>query len=102
MSSNSYLIDHENAMNDDRGMINNLEKIETVNEQDIKIKLTPGKDIILTIDSAVNGGVTYMRWDKKTCWKGAQLIYQANAAGGYDHKRNNFLCLPKDPQYFKF
>ena len=36
MSSNLYLIDHENAMNDDRGMINNLEKIETVNEQDIK------------------------------------------------------------------
>ena len=105
--SNLYPIDSENAMDiDGVGVLSNLEKAEkneeTVNKEDIHIKLEPGKNIILTIDGQGNGGVTYTIWGKITCPKGAELIYRGYAGGGfYNQKGNgaNFLCLPKDPQY---
>ena len=78
---------------------------ETANEQDVRIELTPGKDIILTIspDGPANGGgVTYTRWGKTTCRHGTERIYEGYVGGGwFNHKGNgaNYLCLPKDPQY---
>ena len=78
---------------------------ETANDQDLRITLTPGKGIILTIspDGPANGGgVTYTRMGKTTCRQGAERIYEGYAASGwYNHKGNgaNYLCLPKDPQY---
>ena len=101
-----YVIDSENDMDVDGDMHSNLEKIEnkeeTAKEQGIHIKLTPGKDIILTITPDGYGGVTYTRWGKMSCRKGAELIYSGYAGGGwYSQKGNgaNFICLPKDPQY---
>ena len=98
-----YAIDSDNVMDVDGGMLRNLEKAEIVKEEDSHIKLTPGKDITLSISpDSYSGGVTYTRWGKITCPKGAQLIYQGYAGGGwYNHKGNgaNYLCLPKDPQY---
>ena len=83
-----------------------IEKNEEIaNEQDVRIKLTPGKDIILTIspDGPANGGgVTYTRWGKRTCRRGTERVYEGYVGGGwYSHKGNgaNYLCLPKDPQY---
>ena len=79
--------------------------METANDQDLHIKLTPGKDIILTItpDGPANGGgVTYTRWGKTTCRQGAQLVYEGYAGGGYFNQKGNganYLCLPKDPEY---
>ena len=61
---------------------------ETANDQDICIRLKPGKDIILIIspDGPANGGgVTYTRMGKKTCRQGAQLIYEGYAGGGWFH-----------------
>ena len=78
---------------------------ETANDQDIRIKLTPGKDIILTIspDGPANGGgVTYTRWGKTTCRQGVERIYEGYAGGGEHNQKGNganYLCLPKDPQY---
>ena len=78
---------------------------ETANDQNVRIKLTPGKDIILTIspDGLANGGgITYTRWDKTTCRCGTERVYEGYVGGGYfNQKRNgaNYLCLLKDPQY---
>ena len=72
---------------DGMSMVSNLDKTErndeTVNKEDIHIKLTPGKNIILTIDGQGNGGVTYTIWGKITCPKGAELIYRGYAGGGF-------------------
>ena len=76
---------------------------ETANEQDVRIGLTPGKNIILTITpDGTGGGVTYTRWGKTTCRRGAERIYEGYAGGGWYHQKGNganYLCLPKDPQY---
>ena len=78
---------------------------ESANDQDLRIRLTPGKGIILTIspDGPANGGgVTYTRMGKTTCRQGAERIYEGYAASGWYHQKGNganYLCLPKDPQY---
>ena len=76
---------------------------KNANTQDVRIRLTPGKDIILTITpDGTGGGVTYTRWGKRTCRQGAELVYEGYVGGGhYVQKGNgaNYICLPKDPQY---
>ncbi|VDI70608.1 Hypothetical predicted protein, partial [Mytilus galloprovincialis] len=46
-------------------------------------------------------GVTYVRWGKKNCPKGADTVYTGQAGGNYQaHKGGgvNYLCLPNDPE----
>ncbi|XP_071182169.1 uncharacterized protein [Mytilus edulis] len=46
-------------------------------------------------------GVTYVHWGKKSCPKGADIVYTGQV-GGTDHKSKgggvNYLCLPGDPE----
>ncbi|XP_063443022.1 short-chain collagen C4-like [Mytilus trossulus] len=46
-------------------------------------------------------GVTYVRWGKKTCPKGAGLVYTGQAGGNFYTNKgggSNYLCLPSDPE----
>ncbi|VDH98203.1 Hypothetical predicted protein [Mytilus galloprovincialis] len=46
-------------------------------------------------------GVTYIRWGRKSCPDGAELVYTGQAGGNYyNHKGGgvNLLCLPNDPE----
>ncbi|CAG2223280.1 unnamed protein product [Mytilus edulis] len=46
-------------------------------------------------------GVTYIRWGRKDCSDGAELVYTGQAGGNhYNHKGGgvNYLCLPNDPE----
>ena len=113
----SLCVDLENADHNEGngGMFNNLgcnvliihedivEQDENLNAQDIRVKLTPGKHIILTLPPhGTGGGVTYTRWGKKSCRRGAKLVYEGYAGGGWFNQKGNganYLCLPKDPQY---
>ena len=77
---------------------------ESLSTDDIHLKLTQGKDIILTIspDDQATGGVVYTRWGKVSCRDRAELVYEGYAGGGRHNQRGNganFLCLPKDPEY---
>ncbi|XP_076114211.1 short-chain collagen C4-like [Mytilus galloprovincialis] len=48
-----------------------------------------------------NSGVTYVRWGKKTCPHGSEIVYTGQV-GGNDHQSKgggvNYLCLPNDPE----
>ncbi|XP_052065605.1 short-chain collagen C4-like isoform X3 [Mytilus californianus] len=46
-------------------------------------------------------GVTYVRWGRKGCPDGAELVYTGQAGGNrYNHNGGgvNYLCLPNDPE----
>ncbi|XP_052064598.1 short-chain collagen C4-like [Mytilus californianus] len=48
-----------------------------------------------------NSGVTYVRWGKKSCPKGAEIVYTGQVGGtqyGYRGGGVNYLCLPNDPE----
>ncbi|XP_052066720.1 short-chain collagen C4-like [Mytilus californianus] len=48
-----------------------------------------------------NTGVTFVRWGKKECPKGSEIVYTGQV-GGNDHESKgggvNYLCLPNDPE----
>ncbi|XP_071119927.1 uncharacterized protein [Mytilus edulis] len=80
----------ETAMNDImRQLIDN--KLEVVNAT---IEAT-------IIEELERYGVTYVRWGRKGCPDGAELVYTGQAGGNYyNHKGGgaNYLCLPNDPE----
>ncbi|XP_071119924.1 short-chain collagen C4-like [Mytilus edulis] len=46
-------------------------------------------------------GITYIRWGRKGCPGGAELVYTGQAGGNhYNHNGGgaNYLCLPNDPE----
>ncbi|CAC5369145.1 unnamed protein product [Mytilus coruscus] len=48
-----------------------------------------------------NTGVTYVRWGKKNCPKGVDIVYTGQVGGNqYTYKGGgvNYLCLPNDPE----
>ncbi|XP_071119846.1 short-chain collagen C4-like [Mytilus edulis] len=48
-----------------------------------------------------NTGVTYVRWGKKSCPKGSEMVYTGQVGGNlYTNKGGgvNYLCLPNDPE----
>ncbi|VDI27207.1 Hypothetical predicted protein [Mytilus galloprovincialis] len=80
----------ENAMNDVMKQIVNkgIDEINTT--------------IIAAIQENLAGkGVTYIRWGRKGCPAGADMIYTGQVGGNaYSHKGGgvNYLCLPNDPE----
>ncbi|CAG2191391.1 unnamed protein product [Mytilus edulis] len=80
----------ENAMNDVMKQIVNkgIEEINTT--------------IIAAIQENLAGkGVTYIRWGRKGCPAGADMIYTGQVGGNaHSHKGGglNYLCLPNDPE----
>ncbi|CAC5367409.1 unnamed protein product [Mytilus coruscus] len=60
--------------------------------------------IVSTIEERVTDasyGVTYIRWGRKDCPAGADVVYSGNAGGNsYNNKGGgvNYLCLPNDPE----
>ena len=116
----SLCVDLENADSNEGngGMFNNLgcnvliipedivEQDENFNAQDIRVKLTPGKHIMLTFPPDGTGGaVTYTRWGKKTCRRGAKLVYEGYAGGGWFNQKGKWsqLSLPtKRSSVFKY
>ncbi|XP_071121374.1 short-chain collagen C4-like [Mytilus edulis] len=63
--------------------------------------ITTRKDGGLSTGKPIASGVTYIRWGKKGCPKGVDMVYtgqvggndRGNKAGGV-----NYLCLPNDPE----
>jgi hypothetical protein len=50
-------------------------------------------------------GVTFVRWGKKTCLRGKELVYSGIAAGPYFGESGGgsiTQCLPADPQWDKY
>ncbi|CAC5384863.1 unnamed protein product [Mytilus coruscus] len=46
-------------------------------------------------------GVTYVRWGKKTCPQGVDMVYTGQVGGNYHTNKAggvNNLCLPNDPE----
>ncbi|CAC5416595.1 unnamed protein product [Mytilus coruscus] len=46
-------------------------------------------------------GVTYVRWGKKECPKGVELVYTGQVGGNSNSNKGggvNYLCLPNDPE----
>ncbi|CAC5363173.1 unnamed protein product [Mytilus coruscus] len=62
---------------------------------------TSRKDECSPPSKTSNAGVTYVRWGKKGCPKGAEIVYSGQV-GGNDHTTKgggvNYLCLPNDPE----
>ncbi|VDI45170.1 Hypothetical predicted protein [Mytilus galloprovincialis] len=49
----------------------------------------------------IHVGVTYVRWGKKECPKGVDMVYTGQVGGNhYSHKGGgvNYLCLPNNPE----
>ncbi|CAC5416592.1 unnamed protein product [Mytilus coruscus] len=62
---------------------------------------TSRKDEGLSTGKPVASGVTYVRWGKKGCPKGVEIVYTGQAGGNqYTNKGGdvNYLCLPNDPE----
>lgn len=80
------------------------EDVKTIKTQGVTIRLGK-KGISITLSPS--GGkkrsyVTYTRWGRTSCRRGAKLIYRGYVGGGsYNQKGNgaNYLCLPRYPQY---
>ncbi|XP_071119834.1 short-chain collagen C4-like [Mytilus edulis] len=54
-----------------------------------------------TKNKTLNTGVTYIRWGRKSCPKGVDLVYTGQVGGTYYSYRGggvNYLCLPNDPE----
>ncbi|XP_044170212.1 uncharacterized protein LOC114946796 [Acropora millepora] len=50
-------------------------------------------------------GVNYVRWGRKSCPNGAQIVYQGIIGGeNYHHYGggSQYLCLPRNPKYDKY
>ncbi|XP_052091334.1 uncharacterized protein LOC127728132 [Mytilus californianus] len=50
-------------------------------------------------------GVTYIRWGRKDCPSGAELVYTGQAGGNHYMAKGggvNYLCLPNDPENGEF
>ncbi|XP_076110830.1 short-chain collagen C4-like [Mytilus galloprovincialis] len=46
-------------------------------------------------------GVTYVRWGKKVCPEGVDIVYAGQAGGNFYTNKgggSNYLCLPSDPE----
>ncbi|XP_063400236.1 uncharacterized protein LOC134684855 [Mytilus trossulus] len=55
----------------------------------------------LSTGKPVASGVTYVRWGKKGCPKGVEMVYTGQAGGNHYQNKGggvNYLCLPNDPE----
>ncbi|XP_063398943.1 short-chain collagen C4-like [Mytilus trossulus] len=62
---------------------------------------TSRKDECPSPNKTSKSGVTYVRWGKKICPKGADIVYTGQVGGtqyGYRGGGVNYLCLPNDPE----
>ncbi|XP_052066717.1 short-chain collagen C4-like [Mytilus californianus] len=62
---------------------------------------TSRKDECPPQSKTLNTGVTYVRWGKKGCPKGVDIVYSGQVGGNqYSYKGGgvNYLCLPNDPE----
>ena len=51
-------------------------------------------------DNKLNVGAVYVRWGRKICPEGADLVYSGQAGGNHYNNKgggSNYLCLPNDP-----
>ncbi|VDI09124.1 Hypothetical predicted protein [Mytilus galloprovincialis] len=68
---------------------------------DNKLEVVNATIVATIIEELERYGVTYVRWERKGCPDGAELVYTGQAGGNYyDHKGGgvNYLCLPNDPE----
>ncbi|CAC5408718.1 unnamed protein product [Mytilus coruscus] len=62
---------------------------------------TSRKEEGLSTGKPVASGVTYVRWGKKGCPKGVEMVYTGQVGGNdFTNKGGgvNYLCLPHDPE----
>ena len=51
-------------------------------------------------DNKLDGGAVYVRWGRKDCPEGANIVYSGQAGGNHYKNKgggSNYLCLPNDP-----
>ncbi|CAG2213879.1 unnamed protein product [Mytilus edulis] len=62
---------------------------------------TTRKEEGISTGKPVASGVTYVRWGKKGCPKGVDMVYTGQVGGNYHGNKAggvNYLCLPNDPE----
>ncbi|CAG2242055.1 unnamed protein product [Mytilus edulis] len=80
----------ENAMNDV------MKQIVTKGIEEINATITAAIQ-----ESLAGNGVTYIRWGRKGCPAGADIIYTGQVGGNAHSNKGggvNYLCLPNDPE----